>query len=87
MKLLLCLECDSIFNLDYYEKKCNCGRVSGKYIDGVNAVYWGDSAYPLAFSNHSFENALRNQPIRGMGIRFDAFVVPKECNTFLKQKL
>jgi hypothetical protein len=85
MKLLLCMECDSIFNLEYYEKTCVCGKVSGKYIDKVNAVYSGDSAIPLAFANHSFGDAIRNRPDRGLGRRFEAFVVPKECSSFVKQ--
>lgn len=82
--MLLCVECDSIFSLGYKLKVCTCGKVSGKYVDEVNAIYSGDSAYPIAFANSSFRDALRNQPKSGAGKRFDAFVVAKDCGTYIK---
>ena len=33
MKLLLCLDCDDIFNLGYELKTCSCGTTKGKYTD------------------------------------------------------
>ncbi|MGJ9458513.1 hypothetical protein [Oceanobacillus sp. CF4.6] len=85
MKLLLCLECGDLFNLDYSIKKCSCGKVEGKYIDNINAVYKGGVAVPMGISNPSLLEAIRNQPEKGMGEEFTAFTIPKKCPTFIKQ--
>lgn len=86
MKLLLCLDCDDIFNLDYEIKSCKCGATKGKYIDKLNAIYSGVNAIPLGFANSSFVSAIKNQPIDNfLGKRFTAFVVPMECKTFIKK--
>jgi hypothetical protein len=86
MKLLLCLDCDDIFNLGYEIKSCNCGATKGKYIDQRNAIYSGVNAIPLGFANNSFANAIRNQSVdEFFGERFEAFVVPKICETFIKK--
>jgi hypothetical protein len=86
MKLLLCLDCDDIFNIGYEIKSCNCGATKGKYIDQQNAIYSGVNAIPLGFANNSFANAIRNQSVNELyGERFIAFVVPKECETFIKK--
>lgn len=84
MKLLLCKNCTSIFNLEYKEKTCSCGSTKGKYNDNLNAVYEGKHAIPLGIDNHSFIYALNNQPQEGRGERFTAFVIPIECSTFQK---
>ncbi len=36
MKLLACKECNDLFELSMNEKKCHCGKSSGKYIDVLN---------------------------------------------------
>ena len=84
MKLLMCLECNDIFNLDLSEKSCSCGRSKGKYINQQLAKYTGKSAVPLGFSNSSFIQAIKDQPKEGMGKEFTAFVIPKNCETFLE---
>jgi hypothetical protein len=82
VKLLLCLKCKDVFNLNYALKKCSCGEVEGKYLDKLNATYKGENAVPIGFDNFSFADAIRNQPIEGMGERFTAFTIPKDCPTF-----
>lgn len=39
---------------------------------------------PLGIANSSFIDALKNQPEEGMGKRFEAFVIPKQCPTLRK---
>ncbi|MCM3031514.1 hypothetical protein [Niallia sp. MER 6] len=85
MKLLMCLECNDIFNLDLSEKSCSCGRSKGKYINQQLAEYTGKSAVPLGFSNPSFIQAIKDQPNEGIGKEFTAFVIPKNCETFFRK--
>ena len=81
MKLILCEHCKDVVALRLENRKCFCGRCGGAYLkDGLNALIWGD-CIPLGFENISFISALKNQPDNGMGRRFEAFVIPKECNT------
>ena len=84
MKLLMCRSCGDVFSLDYKEKWCKCKGISGKYLDDLNAEYHGEDAIPLGFANNSIREAIRKQPKNGMGYNFNAFVIPKECNTFVK---
>ena len=84
MKLLLCLKCNDIFNLSDKEKACGCGQTGGRYLDHVEAIYWGYHAVPLGFDNMSLRKALIAQPNFGNGSKFDAFVIPKRCSTMNK---
>jgi hypothetical protein len=84
MKLLLCEKCNDIFKLDLTLRQCKCGAVKGKYLDEINAVYSG--GYPIGFSNPSLVKALLNQPERGLGSNFTAFVIPKDCPTMVKKE-
>ncbi len=43
MKLLYCKKCGSLFNLSSENKSCECGAVSGRYIDNRNAIYTGNA--------------------------------------------
>ena len=86
MKLLLCLNCDDIFNLDYKEKSCRCGETKGKYKDVRNAVYTGKHAVPLAIDNVTLAEAIRSQTNEGLGKHFTAIVVPKKSPTFVKKR-
>lgn len=86
MKLLFCLKCTDLFNLDYEMKECSCGSVKGRYIDQQVATYAGESAVPLGFTNNSFVSAIKNQPKEGMGEEFTAFVIPKKCPTFIRRE-
>jgi hypothetical protein len=86
MKLLYCKECHDIFSLSLELKSCTCGKSKGKYTDNFNARYSGP-CIPLGIDNNSFRLALNNQPNSGQGFDFEAFVIPKVCNTFIKEKL
>lgn len=85
MKLLYCNSCGDVvvLRLDR-ERKCECGQVAGQYTDTLNATYSGDEAVPLGFANGSFVYARLNQPENGLGERFEAFVIPVECRTFIR---
>jgi hypothetical protein len=83
MKLLLCKECHDVVRLQSVKRVCKCGKSGGRYTDGINAVYFGENAVPLGFSNSSLVNAVVNQPNNGSGKEFIAFVIPKvtkNCN-------
>lgn len=85
MKLLFCKNCQDVIRLVQEEvRTCRCGKVSGKYINDLDAIYSGKEAVPLGFSNHSFANAIRNQPEKNWGKEFTAFVIQKKCDTFVK---
>lgn len=84
MKLLLCRKCQDVIRLLDEPRKCSCGNVSGNYLDELNAVYSGEYAVPLGFANSTLFEAISNQPEKGMGYNFKAFVIAKDCNTFWK---
>jgi len=64
MKLLLCIECNDIFNLTHDDLKCSCGLSGGRYIDDINAEYYGLS-YLIGFANKSLSKALYDQKTFG----------------------
>lgn len=81
MKLIFCRACEDIIRLTRETRRCECARAGGYYGDnGVDATYWG-TAVPLGFKNSDFQRAMLDQPERGMGERFEAFVIPKDCPT------
>jgi hypothetical protein len=81
MKLLVCIKCNDVFNLNYEKKTCSCEQSWGKYFeDGLHAEF-GGPCLPLGFANGSFFSALRNQPEKDWGKEFTAFVIQKECPT------
>lgn len=85
MKLLLCRECLDIISIHLdVERVCKCGKTGGKYIDKLNAVYFGDMAVPIGFVNNSLMKAIHRQPQIGMGEEFTAFVIPVNCISFKK---
>ena len=88
MKLLYCRKCHHVFSLSEWDSVCLCGATKGRYhLNGLNAVYSGDYAVPLGFANTSLLDAIRNQPQGpGPGKRFEAFVVPVECETFRRER-
>ena len=83
MKLLFCRHCQDIFSLKAIWKSCCCGKSEGIYTDPSNAIYKGDCV-PIGFVNNSFVEAVKNQPQKGMGEDFVAFVIPQECHTMTK---
>jgi hypothetical protein len=81
MKLVFCPFCHDVFELRPKEwRTCKCGKVGGMYKDNLNAEITKD-AIPLGFDNFEFMSALRNRPKKGLGRRFEAFVIPEECPT------
>lgn len=81
MKLFLCLKCQDVKKLGIENTICNCGESGGRYMeDKINAVYWGPCTL-IGFSNPSLLKALHNIPEEGMGERFEAFLIPKKCDT------
>lgn len=86
MKLIFCPHCHDIVRLTNSRKSCECGRSYGKYEpDGLNATI-NDVAIPLGFANDSFVEALRTRPKNGWGVRFEAFVIPEQCDSVEVQK-
>lgn len=96
MKLLFCIKCGDIFNLDYELKKCKYGETSGRYIDNLNAEISGNYAQPIGFANNSFNMAMAMQrleddvqagkPVCCDGVRFDAFFIPSSATSIKKVK-
>lgn len=84
MKPVMCLLCQDVFKLDYKIRECKCGDSWGYYEeDGLHAVYGGADAVPLGIANESLASAIRYRPSEGIGRTFDAFVIPKNCDTML----
>jgi len=84
MKLIYCKKCYDVVKLDYEVRSCKCGESRGKYLrDGYHALYAGE-CFPIGIANQSLANATVLQPTRGAGARFEAFVIEKECTTFIK---
>jgi hypothetical protein len=83
VKLILCRECHDVVKLIPEEKRhCYCGKAWGQYhVDGLNAVYGGETAIALGFHNDSLISAVKSRPERGPGRDFKAFVIPKYCST------
>lgn len=86
MKLIFCKECTDVVRLTTADvKSCDCGKSKGQYEeDGLHAWYSGP-CMPLGFANSTFLRALQNQPETGWGETFDAFVIEKDCPTFIKK--
>ena len=83
MKLLYCKNCRDVVRLIKENRYCLCGKSSGMYLDNVNAVYSGN-AVPLGINNSSFNEAVFYQKEKE-SITFDAFVIEKQCKTFIKK--
>ena len=84
MKLLACMKCNAIFNLEQDWKACPCGETGGRYLeDSLHAEYFGN-ALPLAFANRPFLIAIAaaqvaqtaKAPLHPEGPDFEAWVIP-----------
>lgn len=85
MKLIICRCCFDVVKGDTdADRTCKCGESGIRYLNRIDAVYWGDAATPLGFANSSLADALLDQPEAGMGQEFTAFVIPVKCPTFKK---
>jgi predicted nucleic acid-binding Zn-ribbon protein len=87
MKLLFCTSCGEVFSLKKSEVKCSCLRSGGKYLDDINAEYYG-TCIPLGFSNTSFAMAWSKTlqaPSPTTTVEFTAFVVSPTSRTFRRK--
>lgn len=90
MKLLLCVHCYDVVKMSTKElRKCDCGSVSGRYVDHINVEVSGDPIV-LGFNNSSLERAVVDQIDMGdltetmdypggkvtKGRSFEAFIIP-----------
>ena len=57
MKLLFCELCFDVFKLDYEQRSCKCGNVTGRYVDNTYAETNG-KGYSLAIGNGSLMSSL-----------------------------
>lgn len=70
MKLIQCLKCQDIFNLNYKEKSCTCGEVNGRYTDDSHAEVSGVHM-AVAIGNGSYRNAFNAAPDETSDWRYD----------------
>jgi len=84
MKLIYCPHCYDVRKIQSEKTHCRCGQCWGMYTDDLNAIYGGE-AIPLGVANSSFVKAIEQQPTRGLGRVFQAFVIPKICPTYIQQ--
>jgi len=80
MKLILCKHCKDVVKLKHQKTSCDCGKCWGWYVDDLNAVI-NKEAIPIGLANSSLINAIRFRPEFGQGSKFEAFVIPKDCET------
>jgi len=85
MKLIFCPRCQDVKKLQSWMTYCECQESFGRYIDNLNAEIFGE-AIPIGFANHLFYSAIRNQPEVGSGKVFEAFIIPKLCDTIKVHK-
>ncbi len=78
MKLVFCPLCADLFNLGEKRRSCWCGASHGKYLNHTD-IRIGGKAVPVGIDNESFWKAYENQPKKGWGRKFKAFVIPKDC--------
>lgn len=98
MKLLFCVHCYDVVSLSTKSvRKCECGSVSGRYVDYINAEVTGDPIV-LGFQNSSFERAIRMQIALGdstetmdypggkvvKGRSFEAFIIPDSAGSVIR---
>lgn len=57
MKLLYCLSCGDLFNLQLTLKSCSCGKVKGMYTSRVEAQVNGEG-FSIAVGNGSLDRAI-----------------------------
>lgn len=88
MKLIFCKYCQDVIKLIQQKRSCQCGKISGYYVDHLNAEV-SDEAIVIGFDNSSLMKALveyKNQPngipVKGRyythkGFDFNAFIIPE----------
>lgn len=82
MKLIYCPSCHDVLKLKVMEeRRCECEKSYGWYHENGASAEIGGDAISLGIANRSFVRAVAKRPKRGEGSRFDAFVIPVECDT------
>ncbi len=84
MKLILCPHCSDIVRLREKRRSCDCGKCSGQYLDGLNAVYSAE-AIPLGVDNNSLMSAVRSWLLTGENAHLNAFLIAENARTFKKE--
>lgn len=93
MKLLCCCACRDVVALRLEWRTCACGLTSGRYVDNLNAVIYGEQGHfaALGIANNSLAGALQTQrevgdlpPVAHFGGHppgrtFEAFILPTDC--------
>lgn len=74
-----------MIRLQDFKRECKCGASSGRYVGSLDAEISGP-AIPLGFDNMSLVFAIHNRPDSGMGSRFEAFVIQRECASITEVK-
>ncbi len=95
MKLILCVHCYDVVKLSTKSvRKCECGSVSGRYVDDLNIEVTGDPIV-LGFANNSLKRAILAQMAAGdsretmdygegkvvKGRSFEAFIIPDSADS------
>ena len=93
MKLMVCHTCNDILALRPEWRSCACGQTSGRYVDDLDAVVWGEPGQfcAVGFRNGELARAIREQREHGdlppsdrfggfpPGRVFEAFLLPVDC--------
>ena len=96
MKLLYCKNCQSIFNLSFKIKTCECKQTKGKYINNSEAVYCGQYAKPMGLNNRDMAIELEKTTSKHIallkemkGKYIQCWFIRKDdcCSTFIKVKV
>jgi len=86
MKLVVCPECNDIFNLTLDEKVCKCGVASGHYLPDKTTVYVSAKAVVLGFNNSQFTTAyILTDFSSNRGQEFPAFFITDGCGKILRR--
>jgi hypothetical protein len=85
MKLILCPKCYDVVKCGNRRKRyCACKKSWGKYIDELYAEIGGE-AIPVCLHNSEMVLAIRNQPKKGWGPNFTAWIPAKQCETICRK--
>lgn len=82
MKLIFCKECQDVIKLDLKERTCKCKKSGGRYLDDINAEFWGESI-PMGIDNKSLKYAVNDYNNYHYGGYITAFVITDDgvCKT------
>ena len=75
MKLGYCISCKDMFKLTKNVRGCSCGKCSGRLRGHEFAIVLGPIKV-IGINEGSFQYAIDNQPNKGPGKEFVAYVLP-----------